>query len=101
MFDLMSTRLRAVASNRNHRVVFPVGAASYQRQWRNGSVYTDLGGPIALPRGIVVASCNAAGQAITYRPRGNAATFGTIVLRNQHGEERQVVVDIAGRVRVQ
>ncbi len=101
MLDLLGIRLRAAATNRSHRLVFPAAAASYQRQWRIGSTYTNVGPPVSLPAGVTVASCNAAGQAITFRPRGNAATFGTIVLRNRRGAQRQVVVDIAGRVRLQ
>ncbi len=101
MLDLFSVRLRAAATNRTHRLVFSAGAASYQPQWRNGSAYANLGPPVPLPQGVTVASCNATGQAIAFRPRGNAATFGTVVLRNRRGEERGVVVDIAGRVRLQ
>lgn len=101
MFDLFGLRLRAAATNRSHRLVFSTGATSYQRQSRDGSVYTNLGPATPLPKGVIVASCNAMGQAITFRPRGNASTFGTIVLRNSRGEQRQVVIDIAGRVRLQ
>lgn len=60
-----------------------------------------VGGATALPREVTIASCNAVAQAITFRPRGNAATFGTVVLRNGLGEEKRVVVDIAGRIRLQ
>ena len=55
----------------------------------------------SLPRGVELVDCTAKGAAITFRPLGQASTFGTIRLRNEDGLERSVVVDIAGRLRVQ
>ncbi len=101
MLDLTAVRLRAAASNRNQRIVFPAGSPVYLRQEREGVAYVTVGGATALPREVTIASCNAVAQAITFRPRGNAATFGTVVLRNGLGEEKRVVVDIAGRIRLQ
>ncbi|MCX8071323.1 MAG: GspH/FimT family pseudopilin [Candidatus Binatia bacterium] len=101
MLDLFSIRLRAAATNRSHRIVFSPGSTTYQKQWRPLSTYTNLGGAVALPAGVRVVSCNASGQAIAFKPRGNAATFGTVVLRNGFGEEKHIIVDIAGRVRLQ
>ena len=48
-----------------------------------------------------VVDCTAAGDGVGFRPRGYAITFGTITLRNASGDERRVIVDIAGRMRVQ
>lgn len=101
MLDLLAVRVRAAATNSTHRVVFPSGADAYVAQVRQGGTYTATGPPVALPRGVRILRCNATGQAITFRPRGNAATFGTIVLQNRAGRERSVIVDIAGRVRFQ
>lgn len=101
VMDLRSARVRAVAENMTVRVVFSTGASRYQRQQKRGSVYADDGRPVPLPDGIVIADCTAAGNGIGFKPRGNAATFGAVVLRNRQGAERRVIVDIAGQVRVQ
>ena len=101
VMDLQVTRIRAVVRNTNHRIVFPDGSISYQLQRRGGSTYADDGPPVALPAGIIVLDCNASNDAIGYRPRGNAATFGTVTLQNAKGDARKVIVDIAGQVRVQ
>lgn len=100
VMDLKVARMRAAAQRVNHRIVFTEGGASYQPQRQEGSGYTDVGAPAPLPRGIVVAECTANNNAIGFRPRGNAASFGTVTLRNANGDTRQVVVDIAGHVRV-
>jgi len=101
VMDLKVARMRAAAENVNHRIVFTAGAGSYQPQRKNGSGYSDTGTPVPLPRGIVVVDCNANGSAIGFRPRGNAATFGTVTMRNGKGDVRLVIVNIAGQVRVQ
>jgi Tfp pilus assembly protein FimT len=99
--DLKLTRMRAITEHLNHRLVFADGASAYQRQRKTSSSYADDGGRIPLPAGVVIADCTAAGGAITFRPRGNAESFGTITLHNARGDQQQVVVDIAGQVRVQ
>jgi len=99
--DLRVARLRAVAENVNHRIVFPNGAGSYQPQRKNGSTYVDDGVAVRLPRGILITDCNATENGIGFKPRGNAATFGTVTIHNGDGDERRVIVDIAGQVRVQ
>ena len=99
--DLKVARMRAVTDNANYRVAFVDGGTTYQHQRKNGDGYVDDGIPIALPRGIVIAECTATDNAISFRPRGHAATFGTVTIRNGKGDLRKVVVDIAGQVRVQ
>jgi prepilin-type N-terminal cleavage/methylation domain-containing protein len=99
--DLKVARMRAVATNVNHRIVLKAGSASYQPQYKNGSSYLNDGAAVALPRGIVIAECTASDSAIGFRPRGNAATFGTVTIRNAKGDVRRVVVDIAGQVRME
>ena len=101
VMDLHATRIRAVARNTNHRIVFPDGGTTYQLQRRGGSTYDDDGPPVTLPSGIAVLDCSASNDAISYRPRGNAGTFGTVTLQNTKGVVRKVIVDIAGQVRVQ
>jgi len=101
VMDLKVARMRAVARNVNHRIVFPTGDSSYRLQHKTGTTYSDDGQPVPLPAGIVIASCTATASAIGFKPRGNAATFGTVTLQNGKGEARRVIVDIAGEVRVQ
>src|SRR5215510_11831618 len=52
VMDLKVARMRAVARNANHRIVFPNGG-SYLRQRKQGSTYVDDGPAIVLPPGIV------------------------------------------------
>ena len=99
--DLKRARMRAITRNVNHRIIFTAGSERYQRQQKRGSTYVDEGAAVALPPGIMVTDCSAAENAISFRPRGNAGTFGTVTLRNPFGEIRRVIVDIAGQVRVE
>ena len=99
--DLKVMRIRAVSDHVNHRLVFTEETDSYQPQRRNGSSYRNDGAPLSLPHGIVVATCAANDRAIGFGPRGNATSFGTVTLRNSKNDVRQVIVDIAGQVRVQ
>lgn len=99
--DLQVTRTRAVAQNVNHRILFVNGGTTYRRQRQNGNTYDDEGKPVALPAGIAVLDCTSRDSTISFRPRGNAGSFGTITLQNGEGSSRSVVVDIAGQVRVQ
>ena len=101
VMDLQATRVRAVAHNVNHRVVFSEGGSSYRLQRQNGNAYDDEGAPIALPTGITIQDCTAQNAAISFRPRGNAGTFGTVTLRNADGNSRSIIVNITGQVRVQ
>ena len=101
MMDLKQARMRAVAEHENYRIVFATGSASYQRQRKATSSYQDDGGPASLPPGIVIADCTAPSDAISFVPRGNAGSFGTVTVRNDRGEARSVTVNIAGQVRVQ
>src|SRR5262245_21763695 len=99
--DLRLARRRAVAENVTYRVVFATGAGAYQQQRKTASAYVDDGVAIALPRGVQIVDCNATGNGISFKPRGNAATFGTVIIGNRSGEQRRIIVDIAGQVRVQ
>jgi Tfp pilus assembly protein FimT len=101
VLDLRVARARAMAEQRARRILFAAIGDTYRRQQRVGSVYTDDGPPVALPRGVDLLDCSAAQEAIAFTPRGTSSSFGTVTLRNAHGRERQIVVDIVGRVRVQ
>lgn len=101
VMDLKVARMRAVARNTNERIVFTAASDTYQTQQKAGDTYTNDGVATALPRGIVVVECTARDAAISFRPRGTAGNFGTVSMRNSRGDVRQVVVDIAGQVRLQ
>jgi len=101
VMDLKIARIRAITDHASHRLLFADGSASYQWQRKNGAGYVDEGRSVALPDGTAIAHCSAAGHAIGFGPRGTAASFGTVTLRNARGETRAVIVDIAGQVRVQ
>jgi type II secretory pathway pseudopilin PulG len=101
MLALTVTRTRALADDVGRRLVFDQDHDCYQPQRQVDGRYEDDGVAVELPRDIDLIGCTASGAAVTFRPRGNAATFGTISVRNHSGRLRQVVVDIAGRIRVQ
>lgn len=102
VMDLKLARARAILDSTTHRVHFRVPGSSYQheRQQPSGE-YVAVGPPTALPSDIAVIGCSGAGSGISFRPRGHAAAFGTITLRNDGGDQRAVIVDIVGRTRVQ
>lgn len=99
--DLTAIRTRAIAEGRPFRLRFTVPGQAYEREWRDddGS-YRGDGPPIPLPEHVELTACSARGDAISFQARGYAGSFGTLSLRNSAGEERQIVVDIAGRVRI-
>lgn len=102
VLELKVIRMQAVSENSDHRLRLAVPGSSYLRERKNVSGTYVVDGPATeLPRGVEVVDCTAKGTAITFRPLGQASTFGTIRLRNEDGLERSVVVDIAGRLRVQ
>lgn len=100
VMDLKLTRAQAIAGGVNQRLRFLPASPRYQRERQQGASYVAVGPPTALPEGIVVIDCSAAGGGISFRPRGLAAAFGTITLRDADGVERRIIVDIAGRMRL-
>jgi len=98
--DIGLTRLRAINRHTNQRIVFERNSGSYRLQNWQGSTYVDAT-TRQLPAGTMVTAFTAPNGAIAFRARGSAITFGSITLQNEQGEKRQVVVDIAGAVRVQ
>lgn len=102
VMDLKVTRSRAIAENTGQRIRFDVPSTRYQRQRRDVSGnFADVGTPIPLPAGIEAVDCTARDDAVTFQPRGHASSFGTITLRSPEGRERRIVVDMAGRMRVE
>src|SRR5258706_8335499 len=101
VLELRLMRGRAMAEQSYHRLFFAPANETYRRQQRSGATYQNDGAPVALPPGIDLVDCTAANAAISFAPRGTAASFGRVTLRNANGRERQVIVDIVGRVRVQ
>lgn len=99
--DLRVTRSRAITEHTAHRLRFPASGPAYQPQQQTESAsYVSDGPPIPLPSGVRIAHCSAVGESVTFRPRGHATTFGTIALVDARGVRRNVVVDMAGRVRI-
>ena len=100
LMDLKMARMHAVTDHVNYRIVFSSDSRTYQAQRKSGHGYRDEGLPVSLPDGIVIVDCTARDHSISFVPRGNAGSFGTITIRNIQGEVRRVSVDIAGEVRV-
>jgi len=102
ILDLTEARTHAISEGRPFRLVFSVPGSSYERQSRadDGSYRSD-GPPVSLPPHIEIEACTALGTAISFQARGQAGTFGTITLRNSDGARRRIIVDIAGRMRVE
>jgi prepilin-type N-terminal cleavage/methylation domain-containing protein len=102
VLDLMEARTQAIAEGRAFRLVFSVPGSSYERQYRgDDGDYASSGPPVRLPTHVRIEACTARGEAISFLPRGHAGTFGTLTLRNSDGEVRRIVVDVAGRMRVE
>jgi prepilin-type N-terminal cleavage/methylation domain-containing protein len=102
VMDLKLTRARAILGAASHRLRFPVPGTSYQpERQRPSGTYEPLGAATDLPPDVSVVGCSGAGSGISFRPRGHAGAFGTVLLRNRDGAERAVIVDLVGRTRVQ
>jgi len=101
VMDLKLARALAIVGGATARVHFSAPGTSYQHERQRGGAYTATSPPTHLPDGVAIADCTAAGDGVGFRPRGLAATFGTITLRDGYGNERRVIVDIAGRMRIQ
>ena len=102
IIDIKVARARAIGEGVSHRVHFSVQGNTYQQQRQGPSEqYAPTGPPTTLPTTIETTKCTAAGSNITFAPQGHTRTFGTITLQNAGGDQRQVVISIAGRMRVQ
>lgn len=101
VMDLRVTRVRAIAESVDRRLRLAPGTV-YQPQRKAGNgTYVDDGTAIPLPDGIRVIDCSGSGSSISFRPGGYAGAFGTVTLADDRGTQRRVIVDIAGRARIQ
>ncbi len=100
VMDLKLARATAIAGGTTRRVRFLIPGTVYQHERRGATGYERVGPATRLPDGIDAVACSAGGDGFAFRPRGFAATFGTLTLRNRRGDQRRIVVDIAGRMQV-
>jgi prepilin-type N-terminal cleavage/methylation domain-containing protein len=101
VLDLQRVRLQAIAEGVSHRLRFSLQVGTYRFQRRVKQTYEDDAPVASLPPGVTVAACSAVSSSITFHPRGHAGTFGTITLLGATGRQRQVIVDMVGRARIQ
>lgn len=101
VLDLRMARIGAIARARAHRLRFEVDGRRYWREVQDHSGdFIATAQARELPRAVTIAACTARGGAVSFRPRGNATSFGTISLLGSGGESRDIVVDMVGRVQV-
>ena len=99
--DLRAARVKAIASSTTHRLRFEAPGSRYDREISTANrIFIRDGETRDLPRGTTVTKCNGRNSAISFRPRGNAGSFGTITVANANGDTRDIVIDMAGRVRI-
>lgn len=101
VLDLRMARIGSIAQARSHRLRFETSTRRYWREVQGESGdYAADSIPRDLPAGVSISECTARNDAVSFRPRGNAATFGTITLQGHADETREIVVDMVGRVQV-
>ena len=88
------TRVKAISRSRDCRVRV-ISNASYVMECLDPVWITDR--TITLPSGFQI-SANASPD---FHKRGNAAPAATLTITDSHGNFKQVVINITGRVRVQ
>jgi len=98
--DLRLTRMRSIVEGRPHRLHFDVPGSHYWREVQQPNRTYRVDGESALPAGIQILDCTGAGDAIGFQPRGHASPFGRVRLRGADGTEREIVVSMAGRMRI-
>jgi Tfp pilus assembly protein FimT len=110
--DLQFIRAKSISQNRRFRVTFRAATNDYiVERNENGTWYRHLlhghgteevaDATIPLPPGVRVVAVNSGGD-VTFLPRGSVDGGITITLGMTTGEEtRQVIVNLAGRVRIE
>ena len=110
--DLQVARMKAIAQNRRFRVTFRTGTNNYVIDREENFSWTRLilhahttesvaSAVISLPRGISIASVNSGGDVI-FVPRGHVDGGISITLNSLMGAGmRKVIVNLAGRVRIE
>ena len=89
-----AARIRAISENRDCRLR-PASAVSYLLECEDSgwTVVED----VPMPHGIQI-TMNAFPE---FHRRGNVSPMATITLSNEYGRQREVIVNNAGRIRVQ
>lgn len=110
--DLQSVRMKAIAQNGRFRVTFHPGTRDYvvdkdeDGEWQRHilDAHTSIAitdAFIALPVGINITAVNSAGDVI-FVPRGYVDSGITITLGSAtETERRRIVINLAGRVRIE
>lgn len=110
--DLQVTRMKAIAQNRRFRVTFRLATGDYVVDREDGAAWRRLilhghttngvdSAAIPLPSGVSIADVNSGGDVI-FVPRGHVDGGITITLSSQAGAGAQrVIVNLAGRVRIE
>ncbi len=110
--DLQAVKMKAIAQNRSFRVTFRPGTRDYVVDKSEGSSWqrhaldthdpgTSNDALIVLPLGVSITAVNSGGDVI-FVPRGYVDAGITITLGTVTGVERKrVVVNLAGRVRIE
>lgn len=110
--DLQFTRAKSVSQNRRFRVIFRAATNDYivernesgpwYRYFLHGHTTEEVAdATISLPSGVRIVSVNSGGD-VMFLPRGSVDGGITIILGTTTGEEtRQVIVNLAGRVRIE
>ncbi len=94
--ELHKTKSRAVAENRDFRLVF--SSTSYKIQRHKGSTYEDTGENKPLPEGIFLG--NSSVKTVSFASRGTS-NGGTVRLCNSNGAGKNIRVQSStGRTRV-
>jgi len=107
--DLQAIRMKAIAQNRRFRVTFRPSTRDYivekeEEGWQQQILYVHGSGatddaPLLLPPGVVITAVNSGGDVI-FVPRGHVDGGISITLGTE-GHTRKVVVNLAGRVRIE
>ncbi|MBI3247250.1 MAG: GspH/FimT family pseudopilin [Deltaproteobacteria bacterium] len=110
--DLQAVRARAISQNRRFRVTFRTSTHDYIVEMEDGSSWTRLvlhshtseevdEALITLPPGVTINSVNSGGK-ITFVPRGHVDGGMTVTLGSGAiSDTRKIVVNLAGRVRIE
>jgi prepilin-type N-terminal cleavage/methylation domain-containing protein len=110
--DLQYVRAKAISQNRRFRVTFRPASNDYivekneNGSWEPHVLHSHTGtatsvAPLDLPQSVRIAALNSDGD-IIFLPRGSVDTGMTITLGTIYTEDtRQVVVNLAGRVRIE
>ncbi len=111
--DLQLTRMKAIAQNRKFRALFTAGGTTYQVERRNDAdngwdlhalyghgTTASSAASISLPQGAEIQSANSGGNVI-FQPRGTAENATIVIRHSAASTTKSIVVNLAGRIRIQ